>query len=153
MWEKTRFIKLEVVRRSGFPVWLEYVTGITFTIDNEPFKAKKVIVARITDVVLFSWAVSNKATEKALIFEDEATYNQSLMPPNDDFVNDVHQQISCIPGDHMIAEHADTDHRSNNRDSQATTTRLRSSTPEPPSAYIHLRRYTQMNDAGMVTLY
>ncbi|GKE32340.1 hypothetical protein Tco_1451662, partial [Tanacetum coccineum] len=39
---------------------------------------------------------SNKATKKALISEDEATYNQSLMPPNDDFVNDVHQQISCI---------------------------------------------------------
>nr|GEX50807.1 hypothetical protein [Tanacetum cinerariifolium] len=43
------------------------------------FKAETVIFARITDVVLFAWAVSNKANEKALISEDEATTNESSM--------------------------------------------------------------------------
>ncbi|GJW98975.1 hypothetical protein Tco_0180783 [Tanacetum coccineum] len=159
MWERTRFIKLEVVRRSGFPVWLEYVTGITFTTDDEPFEFQ---IKR----------------QKALIFEYETTSNQSLMPQNDEFINDVHQQSSRIhkkqqgnkraackhnyslgvgfnnvendpiqdvvnenrqQGDiHLAIEDPDTDRRSNNRDSHAIT-----------------RVYAlqlQMNDAGMATL-
>nr|GEU69841.1 hypothetical protein [Tanacetum cinerariifolium] len=54
--------------------------------------------------ILIFQKISNNANKKALISEDEATYNQSSMPQNDDFVNDVHQQSSHITGDHMIAE-------------------------------------------------